>query len=373
MVEDIITALSRFRSLFVIARNSSFAYKGKSPDIRQVGRDLGVRYVLEGSVRKSGSRLRITAQLIDTASGAHTWADRFEGALDDVFEFQDRVTEKVIGAIAPRMERAEVVRALRRPSSNTDAYDCYLRGLACFSPATAENLEQALALFTKATALDPDYASAYGMAMYCHANRLGFGVASDVTHERSEISRLLQMVTRVGQEDGVALEKAAWAVAYVLRDLSSAKQLIDRALALNPNLASAWTSSGWINLWGGRPDIAMEHLARARRLDPNSLTPTTTFSAMAHACFFLDRYEEALALAEQMVQHSPDAHPSLRIGAASAAFAGHNDTARRFAARLRVVDPAFVVSRLSAYLGPYQEEAFVEKYAQGLRIAGLPE
>jgi len=323
-------------------------------------------------VRKSGSRLRITAQLIDTASGAHTWADRFEGALDDVFEFQDQVTEKVIGAIAPRMERAEVVRALRRSSGNPDAYDCYLRGLACLSPFTVANMEQALALFTKATALDPDYASAYGMAMYCHAQRLAFGVASDVTHERSEVSRLLQMVTRVGQEDGVALEKAAWAVAYVLRDLSSAKQLIDRALALNPNLASAWTSSGWINLWGGRPDIAMDHLARARRLDPNQL-PIETLSAMAHACFFLDRYEEALALAERMVQHSPDNHASLRIGAASAALAGHNDTARRFAARLRVVDPAFVVSRLSAYLGPYREAAFVEKYAQGLRLAGLPE
>ena len=250
MVEDIITALSRFRSLFVIARNSSFAYKGKSPDIRQVGRDLGVRYVLEGSVRKSGSRLRIAAQLIDTASGAHTWADRFEGALDDVFEFQDQVTEKVIGAIAPRIERAEVVRAFRRLPGNPDAYDCYLRGLACFSPVTAASMEQALALFTKATALDPDYASAYGMAMYCHANRFGYGMASDAAHERSEISRLLQMVMRVGQEDGVALGQAAWAVAYVLRDLSSAKQMIDRALVLNPNLASAWTISGWINVWG---------------------------------------------------------------------------------------------------------------------------
>jgi len=373
MVEDIITALSRFRSLFVIARNSSFAYKGKSPDIRQVGRDLGVRYVLEGSVRKSGSRLRITAQLIDTASGAHTWADRFEGALDDVFEFQDQVTEKVIGAIAPRMERAEVVRAFRRPPGNPDAYDCYLRGLACFSPVTAENMEQALALFTRATDLDPDYASAYGMAMHCYANRRGFGLASDVTDERSEVSRLLQMVTRVGQDDGVALGQAAWAVAYVLRDLPSATKLIERALALNQNLASAWTSSGWINLWGGRPDIAMEHLARARRLDPNSLIPTTTLSAMAHACFFLDRYEEALALAEQTVQHSPDAHPALRVGAASAAFAGHNDAARRFAARLRVVDPAFGVFRLGAYLGPYREASFVEKYAQGLRLAGLPE
>ena len=250
MVEDIITALSRFRSLFVIARNSSFAYKGKSLDIRQVGRDLGVRYVLEGSVRKSGSRLRIAAQLIDTASGAHTWADRFEGALDDVFEFQDQVTEKVIGAIAPRIERAEVVRAFRRLPGDPDAYDCYLRGLACFSPVTAASMEQALALFTKATALDPDYASAYGMAMYCHANRLGYGMASDAAHERSEISRLLQMVMRVGQDDGVALGQAAWAVAYVLRDLSSAKQMIDRALVLNQILPVRGQSVGGLTSGG---------------------------------------------------------------------------------------------------------------------------
>src|SRR6185436_572432 len=166
--------------------------KGKSPDIRQVGRELGVRYVLEGSVRKAANRLRITAQLIDAASGAHTWVDRFDGALQDVFELQDDVTEKVVGAIAPRMERAEIVRARRRPPGNTDAYDCYLRGLACLSPVTVDGMERALVFFTEASALDPDYASAYGMAMFCHANRFGFGLTEDVEYRRGQIVRLWQ-------------------------------------------------------------------------------------------------------------------------------------------------------------------------------------
>jgi TolB-like protein len=373
LVEDIITALSRFKSLFVIARNSSFAYKGKSPDIRQVGRDLGVRYVLEGSVRKAGRRLRITAELIDADNGAHTWADRFDGEVEDIFEFQDEVTEKVVVAIAPRVEQAEIARAKRRPPGNTDAYDCYLRGLACLSPATDETLGQALRLFEKASALDPDYASAHAMAMTCHVLRVERG--QSVEQEGIEVTRLWRMVTRVGQDDSVALGQAAWAVARVLHNLPSAKELIDRALELNPNLASAWANSGFINLWLGHPDIAMEHVGRAGRLDPSQVSISTTIkrSVMAHACFYLGRHEEALAWAEQMLQLIPNSHPGLRIGTASAAFADQKDVALRLAARLQVIDPAFRVSRLREYLGPYQRPDFVEKYAEGLRRAGLPE
>ena len=370
MVEDIITALSRFKSLFVIARNSSFAYKGKSPDIRQVGRELGVRYVLEGSVRKAGSRLRITAQLIDAESGVHTWADRFEGSLEHVFALQDEATDKVVVAIAPRVEQAEMARAKRRPPSNTDAYDCYLRGLACISTMTPDNIEQALSLFVKAAALDPDYASAYGMAMFCHANRAGLGVVRDIAAESSEVARLWQMIVRVGQDDGAAFAQAAWGVAFVLRDLSSAKQLIDRALGLNSNLASAWAISGWINVWLGQPEVALEHLGCAGRLDPGSKIYS---SAMAHTYFFLDRYEEAFAVAEQMVRYNPQSNAGLRVGTASAAFAGRIDSARMFAARLQAIDPAFRVSRLNEYLGPYEQSAFPEKYAEGLRLANLPE
>jgi adenylate cyclase len=371
LVEDVITALSRFKSLFVIARNSSFAYKGKSPDIRQVGRDLGVRYVLEGSVRKAGSKLRITAQLIDASSGAHTWADRFEGAIEDVFALQDEVTQKVVGAIAPRVEQAEMARALRRSSDSTDAYDCYLRGLAFLYPTSVEGVDRAVELFAKAIAFDPGYASAYGMAIHCHALRVGWGVARDIEKEKSEVTRLLEMIMRVGQDDAVAMGHAAWAVAYVLRDIGSAKQLIDRALELNPNLAVAWINSGWINIWLGQAEVGLEHVIRARRLDPASLG--TRASTTAHAYFFLNRFEEALAQAEEVLRANPRSHPALRIGAASAAFAGRSDTAHRLADRLQAVDPALRLSNLKEVLGPHQESAFVEKYTEGLRLAGLPE
>ncbi len=373
IVEDIITALSRFKSLFIIARNSSFAYKGKSPDMRQVGRELGVRYVLEGSVRKASNRLRITAQLIDATSGAHTWADRFDGALEDVFALQDEVTVKAVAAIAPHLERAEIERAKRRPPSNTDAYDCYLRGLSCLSPMSADNLMKAMRLFKQASALDPDYAMAYAMTMSCHGSRSGFGLIEDIEHERTEVARLLQIVMRIGQDDGLALSHAAWPVAYILRDLTSAKRLIDRAVFLNPNLAIAWTNSGWINVWLGNPDTALDHLGRAQRLDPGGIL-IPRWVAMAHALFFLDRHEEAAAMAEQVLQHSPDANPGLRIGAASAALAGRSDVAHRLAAHLQSVDPAFAISRFrEKYLGPYQKAEFAEKYVQALRLSGLPE
>ena len=367
MVEDIITALSRFKSLFVIARNSSFTYKGKAVDIKQVGRELGVRYVLEGSVRRAGNRLRITAQLIDAQSGAHVWADRFEGSPQDVFALQDEVTGKVVVAIAPRVEQAEISRALRRSSDNADAYDCYWRGLSCVSRDT----NGALDLFTRATALDPDFAAAYGMSMFCHANRIGWGLTKDATYERSEIERLWRIVARIGNDDGVALAHAGWAVAYILRDLSSGKKLIDRALEFNANIANAWNCLGWVSVWQGDPAAAVEQFSRSNRLDPNPFF-NTALSGLAHAHYFLDQHDDAFAHAEQVLRRNPDAHPALRIGIASAAFAGRAE-ANQLAARLLEVDPAFSVSRLREYVGPYQRIEFLEKYAEGLRRGGIPE
>jgi len=333
-----------------------------------VGRELGVRYVLEGSVRRAGTRLRITAQLIDAQSGTHVWADRFQGAPEEIFDFQDEVTEKVVMAIAPRVEQVEIARALRRPLGNADAYDYYLKGLAQLWLSSAEGNEQALELFTKATVLDPDFASAYAGSMFCHALRIGSGRAKDLAQEQGEVTRLWRIVALVGNDDGRALSNAGWAVAHVLRDFSSAKELIDRAVELNPNLASAWTNSGWISIWGGHPDIAMEQLARARRIDPAS----TYFTATAHACFFLGLYERALDEAQFVLRRNPNAHAALRIATASAGFADRADVAQQLAARLRAVDPLFSVSRLSDYLGPYQQAECVQKYAEGLRRAELP-
>jgi adenylate cyclase len=374
VVEDIITALSRFKSLFVIARNSSFSYKGKSPDIRQVGRELGVRYVLEGSVRKAGSRLRITGQLIDATTGAHLWADRFEGAVEDVFELQDQVTEKVVAALAPRLEQAEIDRVKRKTIGNLGAYDCYLRSLACLQTLSKQNVEEAMALSTQAIDLDPELAPAYGLLLFCHAAGKGFAAVRNPDENNAEVARLVRIAARIGDDDAVALSNTAWAIAYVLHDLSHAQALVDRAVTLNPNLARAWGFSGWINLWSGNPALAVEHLTRAMRHDPlHSGHLMNSWSAMAHACFFLDRYSESMAWAERSLRESPDAHPNLRIFAASAAFAGMTETARKIGARLHAVDPEFRVSRLGTYLGPYQKPEFLEKYAEGLRLAGLPE
>jgi TolB-like protein len=374
MVDDIITALSRFKSLFVIARNSSFSYKAKSPDIRQVGRELGVRYVLEGSVRRTGNRLRISGQLIDASTGAHLWADRFDGALEDVFELQDQMTERVVAAIAPRLERAEIDRSRRKTAGNLGAYDRYLRSLACFQHKSKQGIEQADRLLRQAIQLDPELAPAYGLLLLCHANRRGFGFVSKPDEHNAEVAGLVRMVLQVGQDDAAALSSTAWAVAYILRDLPHAQVLVDRALVLNPNLAHGWVSSGWINVWSGNPALAVEHLTRAMRHNPLQGDALGTMpGAMAHALFFIGKYDEAMVWAERLLRQNPDSHVGLRIFAASAAFANMTDIARETAKRLLDIDPEFRVSRLASYLGPYQKPEFIEKYAEGLRLAGMPE
>jgi TolB-like protein/class 3 adenylate cyclase len=371
LVEDIITALSRFKSLFVIARNSSFTYKGKTVDIKQVGRELGVRYVLEGSIRKAANRVRITGQLVESETGDHLWADRFDGALEDVFTLQDAVTEKVIAQLAPSVEQAEIERARRKPTENLGAYDCYLRGQALFQTLSRENFDEVIGLFRRALELDPEHSSALGRLLACLANRRGWGIFDHSASERAEVARLVPRAVRIGRDDAVALGHTAFAIAYVLRDLAFAHEQVDRALTLNPNLAGAWTYSGWIHLWSGNPTTAIEHLSRSIRHDPLGIAGGRR-SGLAHAHFFLDRHEEALQWAEGHARDNPNAHPAFRICAASAAFSGKMDQARRFAARLKQIDPAFRVSRLEDHLGPWPHE-FLEKYKQGLRLAGLPE
>ena len=353
LVEDIITALSRFRSLFVIARNSSFAYKGKSPDVRQVGRELGVRYVLEGSVRKAASRLRVTAQLIDAMTGAHLWAERFDGAREDVFDLQDQLTVKVVAAIAPNVERAEIARAKRKPSSSLDAYEYYLRGVSCWNPATKNSVGQAQAMFRRAIELDPEFAAAYGAAAWGYTILKGYGWAAGTAEERTEIGRLAQAAVRLRQDDAMTLAYAAYAYAYVIQDLQTAKAVIDQALLLNPNVAAAWAISGWVHVWLGDPTIALKHLERAMRLSPLDLAANTMRNAMAHACFYLDRYDEAALWAEKNLRDRPDSHTALRIAAASAAFAGLDEVARQMGKRLLAAHPEFRVSALKGILGPY--------------------
>jgi tetratricopeptide (TPR) repeat protein len=374
MAEDIITALSHFKALFVIARNSSFTYKGRAVDVKQVGRELGVRYVLEGSVRKAANRVRITGQLVDTATGAHLWADRFDGGLGDVFDLQDRVTESVVGAIAPAVEKAEIERAKRKPTESLDAYAIYLRGLARFYQFAGRQVnDEALRLFNSAIEIDPDFASAYARAAACYAYARGNGWISVTPNEIAEVTRLAQRAVGLGKDDAMALAASGWALAFVVRDLEAGAGLIDRALVLNSNLAEAWFYGGWVKNYLGEPEPAIERFARAMRLSPLDPRVTAARAGTAHAHFFLGRYDEAASWAAMALQDNPDYQPGLRIAAASNAMAGRPEQAHQAVARLRQVNPALRVSTLKDVVGPYRRAEDLSRFEEGLRQAGLPE
>jgi TolB-like protein/class 3 adenylate cyclase len=374
MAEDIITALSRFKALFVIARNSSFTYKGRAVDVKQVGRELGVRYVLEGSVRKATNRVRITGQLVDTATGAHLWADRFDGGLGDVFDLQDQVTESVVGAIAPAVEKAEIERAKRKPTESLDAYALYLRGLARFYQfANRQANGEALRLFNSAIELDPDFASAYGRAAFCYVIAKINGWISDTENAIAEVKRLAQRAVELGKDDAIALGAGGNALAFVVRDLGVGAGLIDRALVLNSNLAEAWNFGGWVKIWLGEPEAAIERFARAMRLSPLDPWLLGMRAGTAYAHFFLGRYDEAASWAAMALQDNPHYQPGLRIAPASNAMAGRPEQAHKAVVRLRQLNPTLRVSNLKDVLGPYQQAKHVEQYQEGLRRAGLPE
>jgi TolB-like protein len=372
VVEEIITALSRMRWLFVIARNSSFTFKGRAVDVKQVGHELGVRYVLEGSVRKAANRLRITGQLIEASTGVHLWADRFDGDLEDVFELQDRVASSVIGAIGPKLEQAEIERAKRKPTERLDAYDYYLRGMASVYHWTKDSVGEGLRLCYKAIELDPDFAAAYGVAAWCYFWRMANGWMSDRERETAEVARLVGRVTESGRDDAVALSFGGLALGYVTGDAESGIALSDRALMLNPNLAAAWSASGHLRACHGDPDVAVEHLAHAMRLSP--LDPLfffmQSFTAFAH--FIAGRYDEAWPLAEAASREQPYFLSGIRIAAVCNIRAGRKDEARRCIARALHLDPALRISNLKDRVGRIRPEYFA-KYVEALRLAGLPE
>jgi TolB-like protein/class 3 adenylate cyclase len=374
MVDDIITALSHFKALFVIARNSSFTYKGRAVDVKQIGRELGVRYVLEGSVRKSANRVRITGQLVDTTTGAHLWAERFDGGLSDVFDLQDQVTESVVGAIAPAVEKAEIERAKRKPTESLDAYALYLRGLAKVHQfGNRQTNEEALRLFYRAIDLDPDFASAYGRAANCYVRAKINGWISDEANETAEVKRLAQRAVELGKDDAIALATSGHAFVYVVRDLEAGAALIDRALVLNSNLAEAWAWGGWVKNWLGEPEAAIERFARAMRLSPLDPWVTRMRGGTAYAHFFLGRYDEAVSWAAMALQDSPDYQPGLRIAAVSNAMAGRPEQAHNAMARLRQLNPALRISNLQDVLPPIRCAEDLSRYEEALRRAGLPE
>jgi TolB-like protein len=372
MVEEIITALSRMRWLFVVARNSSFTYKGRAVDVKQVGRELGVRYVLEGSVRKAGSKVRITGQLIDTASGSHLWAERFDGALEDVFDLQDQVTASVVGAIAPKLEQAEIERSKRKPTESLDAYDYYLRGLAAVHQWKKEANDEALSMLGRAIELDREFAVAYGMAARCYSQRKVAGWMVKPVQEAAEAERLAWRATELGKDDALALATAGITLAYVAGAFDDGVAFIDQALALNPNLAWAWMFSALVKTWNSEPEDAIECVTRAMRLSPQDVHLFNMQNTNALAHFTAGRYAEALSWAEQAVRGQPNYSFTIGTYAACAAMDGRLVEAKNAIERLRLREPQL---RISDFLEifPLRRSEDRLKWIEGLRKAGLPE
>ena len=372
VVEDVITALSRMRWLFVIGRNSSFAYKGKIVDVKTVGRELGVRYVLEGSVRKSGNKVRITGQLLDASTGAHLWAERFEGTLDDIFALQDQIAESVVGAIAPQLERAEIERAKRKPTDSLDAYECYLRGMAKLHTGSREAVDEALPLFYRAIELDPDFASAYGAAAWCYVWRKVNGWMSDRASETTEGERLARRAVTLGRDDAVALTRSGHALAHLAGDLDGGIALLDRAVLLNPNFAPAWFLGGFLRVFRGETQDAMAHFAHAVRLSPLDPEMFRMQAGTALTHFFAGQYDAAAEWAEKALGNLPSLLVAAVVVAASHALAGRTAEAQHATARLRALNAPLRLSDLKEWL-PIHRPEDLARLAEGLRLAGLPE
>lgn len=371
VVEDIITALTRVPSLQVIARNSSFAYKGRATDIRQVGRELSVRYVLEGSVRKAGEQLRISGQLIQAETGVHLWAEQFDGSLADVFALQDEITARVVGALVPNLQRAEIARAHRKPPGSLDAYDLYLRALACRNALTAEATGEALRLLERALVLDPTFVSAAAFAGIMWGVRIQHGWFSSLEHAQAETLRYARMAVRLDPHDAESLAMLARVTAMYTRGHSEARQLVERAIALDPHSARVWRSSGFIYLYMGEAELALDHLRRGLRFHPRDIWVYENWSGVALAQLTLGRDEEAVASAGMAVQLNPRYALALRIFAAALAMTGHIEDAKDVMRQQRAIDPDCTTLTLSERLG--YSKKLSSRFFDGLRLAGMPE
>jgi TolB-like protein/class 3 adenylate cyclase len=373
MVEDIITGLSRSKSLFVIARNSTFVYKGHAVDVRQVGRELGVRYVLEGSVRKAGNRVRISGQLIDAATGAHLWADRFDSQLDDIFDLQDQVTMNVIGAISPRLECAEIERANRKPTESLQAYDYYLRALDCVYRFAREANIEALKLTKIANGIDHEFAAAYALGARCYIQRKSFGWRIDtVSQEIAEARRLARRAIELDKDDPSVLAWAGIALAFVVGEVEEGAALVSRAINLDPNMAAARRWSGWVHLYLGEVDAAIKQFEFALRLSPLNLRNFVVQTGLAYAYFFAGRDDEASTCAATAIGQQPSYFSAQLIMMACHAMSGRIEEARELCARLMQRNPAPRISRIRDRT-PFRRAEDIGRLAQACRIAGMPE
>jgi adenylate cyclase len=372
MVEEITMAIARLPWLFVIARNSAFTYKGKPVDVKQVAQELGVRYVLEGSVRKAGNRVRITGQLIDTTTGAHIWADRFDGALDDVFELQDQVASSVAGAIEPKLRKSEIERASRKPTANLTAYDLYLRALAQFSRYTEEGFAEAVVLVGQALAIDPSYAPAAALVGRCREQQRshGWGALSD--EDIDEACRLARQVLEAERDDAETISLAAWTLFFFAGEAAMAAAALDRALALNPNAAHAWLFRGNLHWARNQPDAAIEAIERVRRLSP--FDPYTFRYAVniAGAHLVARRFKQAIEWADRALHEQPRTVSATRVKVVALTHLGHLDAARAELGRALAIDPKQTIAGFRAF-AHFMAPEVLELFVTGLRLAGLPE
>jgi adenylate cyclase len=369
MVEEITTALSRFKWLFVIARNSSFTFKGQAVDVKEVGRRLGVRYVLEGSVRKASGKVRITGQLIDAVTGAHIWADRFERDLTDVFALQDEVTVAVVSAVQPKLLQTEIAMATRRRPENLTAYDVFLQATQQHYLTTSEGSAEAIRLAHLALELDPGFARAAVLAGVCHSNNVVLGFTNDPQFERREAVRLLRLALSIDDGDADTLARVALISAFMVGDCESEIEMADRAVALNPNSYLAWNCRGHVHRVAGLPNEAVRSFERAIRMSPIDPRLHQSLVGMGMAFVELRRFEEAVATVKKALRQNPSYSPAYRCLASAFAHLGRHAEAREVAARVLDFDPSFTISAWIARGGQSNGKLLIE----GLGKAGLPE
>jgi adenylate cyclase len=367
MVEDIITGLSRIKWLFVIARNSSFVYKGKAVDLRQVGRELGVRYVLEGGVRKSGARLRITAQLVEAETGAHLWADKFDGALEDVFDLQDQITDRVVGIVEPSVRRSEIERSRRKRPESLSAYDLYLRALAHMVTLSHSDATVAAQLLEDALKLDPKYPAAHAYLAFCHHTRFLHDGRFDEADKMSGIRHAREAIAS-GVDDATALAVAAVAVAHLEKKFDAGLDAIERALSHNASCAAALFFGAELHAWKGESAVAVTYAQRALRLSPFDPLAYAAYIAMATAAIHEDRYDDAAAFYGKAAQANPGHGMFVLAQAQSLALAGRLDEARPIWAQGLKLEPEF---RIRTILEIGLIPSIFDKLARAARLLGV--
>jgi TolB-like protein/class 3 adenylate cyclase len=378
IVEEIIIALSRISAFLVIARNSSFAYKGKSPDVRQVGRELGAGYVLEGSVRQAGDRVRIVGQLIDATTGAHLWADRFEGDVADIFALQDRVTVSVAAAIEPKIRKAEIERALRKPTESLQAYDLVLRGRWVYQGSRRDRYEEAARFYRRAIGLDPNYAVAHALLARALWLPIAFIWTEPSEGELIECVDFARTAIRLGQAEPETLGLAAHIIALPGGELVEGIAVIDLALAQNPNSVDVLAASGMLRAFLGDTVTAFRHLKEAERLSPAGVRVVNKAFGLCLASFVDGDYAMAADWAAQDLRERSINVEALRYRTAALALLGRLDEAGQTVNRLLAANPEITISRCRRHneitmKNPFKRVGVVEAYYEGLRRAGLPE